>query len=213
MGHLAPGAVTASGAIGAGTRDPDDTCSRPRAITGCWNDVRSVRSTWGMESSDWQRAGAAGSRGPMGSGVARDEPPGGALAHRSRRPLAARRGQRMTAEAQGRRAEAELVARDPVLAEIVRRLVAAYQPERIYLFGSVARGEAGPDSDYDLLVIVPDDAAPERKDSRLAYEVLWGAGRAADVIVWRKTPFKRRARVVCSLPATVLWEGRVLYAA
>ncbi len=109
--------------------------------------------------------------------------------------------------------DADLLARDPTLAEIVRRLVAAYQPERIYLFGSVARGEAGPDSDYDLLVIVPDDAAPERKDSRLAYEVLWGTGRAADVIVWRKTPFKRRARVVCSLPATVLWEGRVLYAA
>jgi predicted nucleotidyltransferase len=57
--------------------------------------------------------------------------------------------------------DADLLARDPTLAEIVRRLVAAYQPERIYLFGSVARGEAGPDSDYDLLVIVPDDAAPQ----------------------------------------------------
>ena len=38
---------------------------------------------------------------------------------------------------------------DPVLAEIVRRLAAAYQPERIYLFGSKARGDAGPDSDDD----------------------------------------------------------------
>ena len=36
-------------------------------------------------------------------------------------------------------------ASDPVLGEIVRRLVEAYQPERIYLFGSVARGDAGPD--------------------------------------------------------------------
>src|SRR5579885_1911147 len=172
MGHLAPGAVTASGAIGAGTRDPDDTCSRPRAITGCWNDVRSVRSTWGMESSDWQRAGAAGSRGPMGSGVARDEPPGGALAHRSRRPLAARRGQRMTAEAQGRRPEAQLVERDPVLAEIVRRLGAAYQPERIYLFGSVARGEAGPDSDGDLLVLVERPTAPRHRLAPVGFRAL-----------------------------------------
>jgi uncharacterized protein len=40
--------------------------------------------------------------------------------------------------------------KDARLAEIVRRLVDAYQPERIYLFGSVARGRAGPDSDYDL---------------------------------------------------------------
>ena len=47
---------------------------------------------------------------------------------------------------------------DPVLAEVLGRLVAAYRPECVYLFGSVARGDAGPDSDYDLLVVVPDDA-------------------------------------------------------
>ena len=46
--------------------------------------------------------------------------------------------------------DAALMARDPALAEVVRRLVEAYEPERIYLFGSVARGESGPDSDYDL---------------------------------------------------------------
>ena len=44
------------------------------------------------------------------------------------------------------------VADDPALAEAVRRLVAAYQPERVYLFGSVARGEANENSDLDLLV-------------------------------------------------------------
>ena len=109
-------------------------------------------------------------------------------------------------------ATTELLTRDPVLAEIVRRLVEAYEPERIYLFGSVARGEAGPDSDYDLVVIVPDDAPPERRQSRLAYEALWGTGRAADVIVWTKMRFERRVGVVCSLPATVLREGKVLYA-
>jgi len=109
--------------------------------------------------------------------------------------------------------ESKLLGRDPKLAEIVRRLVEAYQPERIYLFGSVARQEAGPDSDYDLLVVVPDRAPPERKDSKLAYRVLWGTGAAADVIVWERTRFERRAHVVCSLPATVLREGKVLYAA
>jgi uncharacterized protein len=102
---------------------------------------------------------------------------------------------------------------DPKLAEVVRRLVDAYQPERIYLFGSVARGEAGPDSDYDLLLVVPDAAPPERRQSKLAYEVLWGTSTAADVIVWERSRFERRARVVCSLPATVLREGRLLYAA
>jgi predicted nucleotidyltransferase len=95
----------------------------------------------------------------------------------------------------------------PKLAEIVRRLVEAYRPERIYLFGSKARGDEGPDSDYDLLLVVPDDAEPERKKSKLAYQVLWGVGTAADVIVWTRTAFDRRSRVPASLPATVLGEG------
>ena len=47
---------------------------------------------------------------------------------------------------------------NPVLQEIVRRLVDTYHPEKIYLFGSAARGETTPDSDYDLMVIVPNEA-------------------------------------------------------
>jgi len=106
----------------------------------------------------------------------------------------------------------DLLQRDPKLAEIVRRLVEALQPERIYLFGSKARGDEDPDSDYDLMVIVPDDTPPERRQERLAYERLWGTGVAADVLVWTSERFYRRARVKASLPATVLREGRVVYA-
>src|ERR1035441_8121105 len=51
-------------------------------------------------------------------------------------------------------------ASDPILNEVVRRLVEAYSPERIYLFGSVARGEAGPASDYEIMFIVTDEAPP-----------------------------------------------------
>ena len=102
---------------------------------------------------------------------------------------------------------------DPRLDEVVRRLVAAFRPERIYLFGSAARGEAGPDSDYDLLVIVADDAPPDLRCSRLAYEALWGLGVAADVLVWTRTAFDSRVHLRASLPATVLREGRLLHAA
>lgn len=102
---------------------------------------------------------------------------------------------------------------DLQLAEVVRRLVAAYDPLRIYLFGSMARGDADADSDYDLLVVVPDDAAEDRKRSRLAYEVLWETGIAADVIVWTRDRFERRAHLKASLPATVLREGKLLHAA
>jgi predicted nucleotidyltransferase len=102
---------------------------------------------------------------------------------------------------------------DPVLAEIVRRLVDAYQPERIYLFGSRARGEAGVDSDYDVLVVVRDDAPSALRRSRRAYEALRGTGVAADVVVLTLTSFERRLPLISSLPATVVDEGELLYAA
>jgi predicted nucleotidyltransferase len=75
------------------------------------------------------------------------------------------------------------------------------------LFGSVARGEAGPDSDYDLLVVVPDDASSERRRSRLAYETLCGTGPAADGLVCTHRYFERRRHLRASLPGTVLREG------
>ena len=102
---------------------------------------------------------------------------------------------------------------DPALAEAVRRLVAAYQPECIYLFGSVARGDADQNSDYDLLVVVPDDAPPDRRRSRLAYEALRGTGTAADVLVCTRSYFDDRRSLKASLPGTVLREGRLLHAA
>ena len=106
-----------------------------------------------------------------------------------------------------------ILERDPKLRLVVERLVGVYRPERIYLFGSIARGDADEDSDYDLMVLVPDDASPERRGSRLAYQALRGTGIAADVLVWTRGSFERRAHVVASLPATVLREGKLLHAA
>ena len=100
-----------------------------------------------------------------------------------------------------------------ILADVVRRLVAAYQPERIYLFGSMARGDAGPDSDYDVLVVVADGAEPERLASRRGCEALVGTGYAAEILVWRQSAFDVRLPLKASLPATVAREGRLLYAA
>ncbi len=100
--------------------------------------------------------------------------------------------------------------KDAVLAELVGRLDLAYRPERIYLFGSRARGDEGPDSDYDILLVVPDDAPPELKRARLAYQVLRGTGVAADIVVWTRRAFNEKLRVPASLPATVVREGRDL---
>jgi predicted nucleotidyltransferase len=107
----------------------------------------------------------------------------------------------------------QVLEEDSELREIVARLVAAYEPERVYLFGSKARGDYGPDSDYDLLLVVDDDATPERRRSRLAYESLWETGAAADVLVCTRTYFESRRHLNASLPGTILREGKLLYAA
>ncbi|MGH7228858.1 MAG: nucleotidyltransferase domain-containing protein [Nitrospiraceae bacterium] len=105
------------------------------------------------------------------------------------------------------------VAEGSRLDEIVARLKHAYDPERIYLFGSRARGDDGPDSDFDLLVVVPDDAPRERRGSRLAYQALRGTGVAADILVWTRAYFESRRHLKASLSSTVASEGRLLYAA
>jgi predicted nucleotidyltransferase len=102
---------------------------------------------------------------------------------------------------------------DSRLDEIVERLKRAYGPEQIYLFGSRARGDEGSDSDFDLLVVIPDDAPRERRGSRLAYQALRGTGVAADVLVWTRTYFESRRHLKASLSSTVSSEGRLLYAA
>jgi len=102
---------------------------------------------------------------------------------------------------------------DPVLREIVRRIVSAYHPDKIYLFGSTARAEAGPDSDYDLMITIPDDAPEELRRCDAAYRAVRDLDRSGDFLVWTRTAFLSRARVPSSLPATVLREGVLLYAA
>lgn len=96
------------------------------------------------------------------------------------------------------------------LDEIVGRLRDAYEPERIYLLGSAARGDM--QSDYDLMVVVG-DSAPRKRRTRLAYEALRGTAAAADVVVVTHSYFERRRDLPASLPATVLREGRLLFGA
>jgi len=109
--------------------------------------------------------------------------------------------------------QSSTVLKDQALAEILRRLIAAYEPVRIYLFGSRARGDSAANSDYDLMVVVPDSAPPERMRSRLAYEALRGTGTAADVLVWTREAFECRLHLRASLPSTVVSEGTLLYEA
>ena len=100
---------------------------------------------------------------------------------------------------------------DAFLREIVRRLVNDYHPSAMYLFGSMARGDAGPDSDYDIMIVVPDTSTPEQQDCKMGYRALCGLGIAKDILVWTRGEFDKRLHLKASLPSTVLREGKLLY--
>ena len=90
-------------------------------------------------------------------------------------------------------------------------LVAAFRPERIYLFGSVARGDGTPDSDYDFMVIVTESPLPQYRRSQQAHRALADFHKAKDVLVWTRAEFDRRVGLAASLPAAILREGILLY--
>lgn len=108
--------------------------------------------------------------------------------------------------------ETDVIERDALLAEMVRRLVDGFQPDFIYLFGSRATGEATEDSDYDLMVVVPRSDVSFRERWVKAFRLLCGVGVPKDVIVLTRDEFNRKRTVACSLPATVVREGKLLYA-
>ena len=102
--------------------------------------------------------------------------------------------------------------KEETIDEITRRLVEYFHPERIYLFGSAARGDDGPDSDLDFLVVVPDDIPVDKLHPGAARKAVSGVAYAKDIVPWLKADFELRAEhVVASLPATVVREGKLLY--
>ncbi len=94
---------------------------------------------------------------------------------------------------------------------IARRLVQALQPDAIYLFGSHARGDAGPDSDLDFLVVVPESSHPRYTRSVEARRLVGDISAPKDIVVLTRQEWETEQRVVCSLAGTVLREGILLH--
>src|SRR5215212_10280302 len=65
--------------------------------------------------------------------------------------------------------------------DMAQCLVEAFHPERIYLFGSFARGDTTPDSDYDFMMIVSASELPSYRRSQEAHRLLFGFHHAKDV--------------------------------
>lgn len=98
------------------------------------------------------------------------------------------------------------------LDELVRRLVHAHNPWRLYLFGSRARGEVAADTDYDLMMVLETMDAPAHRIAQAAHSQTWGLGISADILVMSREEFEKRLTLKASLPATVVREGRLLHA-
>lgn len=97
------------------------------------------------------------------------------------------------------------------LAEVTRRLVEAFHPEKVILFGSTAWGTPSGDSDLDLLVVVEDSPDPPIRRSQLAHRALRGVRVACDMFVRTEKELERAARARTSLLGRALRDGRVLY--
>ncbi len=98
-----------------------------------------------------------------------------------------------------------------LLEEITQRILAVSNPEQIILFGSKARGDVGPDSDLDLLVI-KDEVESTRAEAARIYQGLADLLVPVDVVVVRKAYVERYGDLVGTVVRPALREGQVLYA-
>ncbi|MGD0947218.1 MAG: nucleotidyltransferase domain-containing protein [Candidatus Binatia bacterium] len=96
------------------------------------------------------------------------------------------------------------------ISEMVRRVVERFDPERIILFGSHARGTAGPDSDVDLLVVMP--VRGLKRDKQLEIRAaLHDVRLPKDIIVTTPEDFAWRKEIPGTIERPAAREGKVLY--
>lgn len=94
---------------------------------------------------------------------------------------------------------------------MVRRIVSQFHPEQVILFGSDARGDVGPDSDVDLLGVMP-IAGQKRARQAEIHVALHNIPVPKDIIVTTPQEFAWRRDVVGTMEEQTAREGKVLYA-
>jgi uncharacterized protein len=99
-----------------------------------------------------------------------------------------------------------------ILSELVRRIVETVSPRRIILFGSAARESMGPDSDLDILVVMP-DGVHRRETARRVYRALNRLGAPKDVVVVTEGDVQRFRDEPSLVIFPALREGREIYRA
>ncbi len=95
--------------------------------------------------------------------------------------------------------------------DLLDQVVAYFHPRRVIMFGSRARGEAEPDSDVDLLVVLDDDAPLEKRTLRAGCELRQNYHQAADIIPVRDLVLQARVRAIGSFAHTILRDEVTVY--
>jgi predicted nucleotidyltransferase len=95
--------------------------------------------------------------------------------------------------------------------KMVRRIVHQFRPNRVILFGSHARGNAGPDSDVDLLVVMPVHGPKHKKQVQIRL-ALHDIHVPTDIIVTTPEEFEWRKEIPGTIEYPAVKEGKVLYA-
>jgi predicted nucleotidyltransferase len=98
-----------------------------------------------------------------------------------------------------------------VIDQLIQQIVAAVHPLRIVLFGSAARGEMGPNSDFDVMVVMP-NGTHRRKTAQTLYREVEGVSVPFDAIVATPEDLDRYSNSIGLVYRTVLEEGVVIYA-
>ena len=95
--------------------------------------------------------------------------------------------------------------------QMVQRIVERFHPEQVILFGSHARGTAGPDSDVDLLVVMP--VAGSKREKQLEVRMILHEFKVSkDIIVTTPEDFAWRKEIPGTIERPAAREGKVLYA-
>jgi predicted nucleotidyltransferase len=94
---------------------------------------------------------------------------------------------------------------------LLARIEETYHPLQVWLFGSRARGDHRPDSDWDLFVIVPDDTPKEEIDLFAAWQLQLDSGVSADIIPCWLSAFQEDIETANTIPYAIAHEGVLLY--
>ena len=99
-----------------------------------------------------------------------------------------------------------------VIDQLVARIVEVVNPLKIILFGSAARGDMGPDSDLDVLVVMP-EGVHRRKTAQHLYREIRGLGVPFDILVTTPEILEKHKDDIGLVYQTILREGKDIYVA